>query len=94
MRSRVALVTGGGSGIGAGVARELADLGHRVAVLDRTENAANEVADQIRASGGTAMAVHADVSDPDEVASAVNEIKATLGPIGILVNNAGSPGTT
>ncbi|MFC3893230.1 SDR family NAD(P)-dependent oxidoreductase [Lentzea rhizosphaerae] len=89
MQSRVALVTGGGSGIGAGIAAELAGLGHRVAVVDRVAEAAGEVADRIRGEGGSAVAVPCDVSDPDAVAAAVAEATSALGPVGILVNNAG-----
>ena len=89
MHPRVALVTGAGSGIGAGIAQELADQGHRVAVLDRTADSAAKTADQIRATGGEAIAVHADVSDPNAVTRAVAEVTAALGPVGILVNNAG-----
>ncbi|MGW6935511.1 SDR family NAD(P)-dependent oxidoreductase [Lentzea sp. NPDC054927] len=89
MQSRVALITGAGSGIGAGIAQELAGQGHQVAVLDRTPETANAVADQIKASGGTALAVHADVSDPAQVTQAVAEVAKAFGPVGILVNNAG-----
>lgn len=89
MQSQVALVTGGGSGIGAGVAQALASQGHRVAVLDRDDEAAREVVDQIRGSGGAAVAVCADVSDPSDVDRAVDEVAAALGPVTILVNNAG-----
>lgn len=89
MQSRVALVTGAGSGIGAGIAQELAEQGHRVAVLDRTAESAARTADHIRASGSKAIAVHADVGDPDAVTRAVDEVTAALGPVGILVNNAG-----
>jgi 3-oxoacyl-[acyl-carrier protein] reductase len=89
MQSRVALVTGAGSGIGAGIAQELADLGHRVAVLDRTADTARSTVEQIRASGGTALAVCADVSDPEDITRAVGEVTAALGPVDILVNNAG-----
>lgn len=89
MQSRVALVTGAGSGIGAGIAQELADLGHQVAVLDRTEEAALEVAARINASGCRATAVHADIGDPTQVTQAVDEVTQELGPVGILVNNAG-----
>lgn len=89
MQSRVALVTGGGSGIGAGIATELASLGHRVAVVDRVVEAAATVAERIREAGGSAVAVSCDVSDPDGVARAVDEVTAALGPVGILVNNAG-----
>lgn len=89
MQSRVALVTGGGSGIGAGIAGELAGLGHRVAVVDRVAEAAEEVADRIRGEAGSAVAVSCDVSDPDAVAAAVAEVTSALGPVGVLVNNAG-----
>ncbi|MFD4642863.1 SDR family NAD(P)-dependent oxidoreductase [Lentzea sp. NPDC058436] len=88
MNSRVALVTGAGSGIGAGTAKALAAQGNRVAVVDRSDGA-HVVADEITASGGTAMAVLADISDPDAVTNAVNEVVANLGPVEILVNNAG-----
>ena len=89
MQPRVAIVTGAGSGIGAGIAGELADQGHRVALLDRTAESAEKIAGQIRESGGTAKAVSADVSDPAAVARAVDEVTAAFGPVGILVNNAG-----
>lgn len=89
MQSRVALVTGGGSGIGAGTALALAKQGHQVAVLDRADTA-HDTADQIRASGGKAMAVQADVGDHNQVTQAVAEVTAAFGgPVGILVNNAG-----
>jgi NAD(P)-dependent dehydrogenase (short-subunit alcohol dehydrogenase family) len=100
MQSRVALVTGAGSGIGADIAQELAGLGHRVAILDRTHETATSVADQINASGGTAIAVHADVSDAAQVTRAVDEVTQALGPVGILdltrygiTVNAVGPGT-
>lgn len=89
VQSRIALVTGGGSGIGAGVARALADHGHRVAVLDRVDEDARSVVDQIRESGGSAMATCADVSDPSSVDQAIDEVAAAFGPVSILVNNAG-----
>ncbi|GAA2808069.1 SDR family NAD(P)-dependent oxidoreductase [Crossiella cryophila] len=89
MQSRVAVVTGGGSGIGAGIARALAGLGHRVAVLDRVAEGAAGVVEEIRAAGGSALAVSADISDPGGVDRAVGEVTAAWGPVGILVNNAG-----
>ncbi|MEV6718246.1 SDR family oxidoreductase [Lentzea sp. NPDC051208] len=88
MNPRVALVTGAGSGIGAGTAKALAALGHHVAVVDLNDRA-HAVAAQITESGGTALAVQADISDPDAVTQAVDEVTAKLGPVGILVNNAG-----
>ncbi|MFJ1767432.1 SDR family NAD(P)-dependent oxidoreductase [Amycolatopsis sp. NPDC088138] len=89
MLSRVAVVTGGGSGIGAGVARALANQGHRVAVWDRVEQAGRGVVDQIRESGGSGMPVCADVSDRGAVGRAVDEVTAAFGPVNIVVNNAG-----
>lgn len=89
MNSRVALVTGGGSGIGAGIAEELAELGHRVAVLDRAEESAHAVVARIRESGGEALAIGADISDPDAITRAVGQVTERFGPVEILVNNAG-----
>ncbi|WP_285488520.1 SDR family NAD(P)-dependent oxidoreductase [Amycolatopsis taiwanensis] len=89
MQSRVALVTGGGSGIGAEVARSLAALGHRVAVVDRAAETARQTVDEIGSSGGSAMAVRADVSEPGDVTRAIDEVVSRWGPVDILVNNAG-----
>src|SRR6266496_563727 len=84
VQDRVALVTGGGQGIGAAVARRLAAGGARVAVLDLDEAAASAVAKEI---GG--VAVGADVSKRDQVQTAVDRVVAEFGGLHILVNNAG-----
>ncbi len=81
---QVALVTGGGGGIGADVARELASAGMRVAVSARTREQVEDVAGEI---GG--LAVVADVSKRDEVERMVGEVAERLGPVDVLVNNAG-----
>ena len=83
----VALVTGGGRGIGRAIAEELADAGMRVAVASRTTTAVGEVADAI---GGSGLAV--DVSDESQVHAMVSEVEAELGPIDLLVNDAGIAG--
>ena len=83
----VALVTGGGRGIGAGIARELAGAGMRVAVSSRTREEVEEVAGEI---GG--LAVVADVSSPGDAEAMVAEVERELGPIDLLVNNAGIAG--
>jgi 3-oxoacyl-[acyl-carrier protein] reductase len=90
LRDRVALVTGGGRGIGAAIARTLAACGARVAVnyLANRERAA-AVAEQIGAGGGTAITVAADVADPDQAAAMVDRAADALGGLDILVNNAG-----
>ncbi|MET9228447.1 3-oxoacyl-ACP reductase FabG [Lentzea sp. NPDC003310] len=88
MQTRVALVTGAGSGIGAATAKSLAAQGNRVAVVDRSDQA-HAVAEEITAAGGTAHPVLADISDPDSVSRAVSDVTSALGPVEILVNNAG-----
>ena len=84
---RVALVTGGGRGIGANIARELTAAGARVAVSARSPEQVEAVADEI---GG--LAVVADVSDPESVEAMVDRVEKELGPIDVLVNNAGISG--
>ena len=84
LAGQVALVTGGGRGIGAGIARELADAGMRVAVAARTREQVEQVAGEV---GGLALAV--DVSDEASVARMVEETERELGPIDLLANNAG-----
>jgi 3-oxoacyl-[acyl-carrier protein] reductase len=83
----VALVTGGGRGIGAGIARELASAGMKVAVSSRTREEIEAVAQEI---GG--LAVVADVSSPGDAEALVAEVERGLGPIDLLVNNAGIAG--
>lgn len=90
VHNRVLLVTGGGRGIGAATARLAAQQGWAVAVNYMANSlAADEVVRAIRASGGTAMAVQADVADEAQVLAMFRRIDAKLGPLGGLVNNAG-----
>lgn len=86
---RVALVTGGGAGIGEATCERLAKDGHAVAVLGRRLENTNRVAEAITGLGGRAIPVLADVADRAQVERAVAQVRAELGPITILVNNAG-----
>ncbi len=86
---RVALVTGGGSGIGAATCFRLAEQGRAVAVLGRRPEPCREVAGLIGARGGTAHALACDVADRRQVEAALAELREVLGPVTILVNNAG-----
>ncbi|ONH28646.1 SDR family NAD(P)-dependent oxidoreductase [Pseudofrankia asymbiotica] len=90
---KVAIVTGGASGIGRACALCLAEDGAAVAVLDLNEADAKAVADEIQAAGGAALAVAADVADVDSVARAVAAAQARFGPVTILVNSAGKTGS-
>jgi 2-hydroxycyclohexanecarboxyl-CoA dehydrogenase len=89
---RAALVTGGGRGIGAATAQLLARQGAAVAVAARTEDEVVSVTAEIRARGGSAIPLVVDVTDEDSVASGFERASAELGPVTILVNNAGTPG--
>jgi NAD(P)-dependent dehydrogenase (short-subunit alcohol dehydrogenase family) len=86
----VAVVTGGGRGVGRAIARSLAGAGAAVAVVARTKTELEETAESIRQSGGEAALVAADVTDPDSVERLVQETERKLGPVSILVNNAGT----
>jgi NAD(P)-dependent dehydrogenase (short-subunit alcohol dehydrogenase family) len=85
---RVAIVTGGGGGLGADMCRELAAAGASVAVVGRTPETIEAVRDQVREAGGTAIAVRADVSRKDEIDAMAETVVRALGGIDILVNNA------
>jgi len=90
LAGRIALVTGGARGIGRAIALALAEAGADVAVNYREQTAAAEaVADAIRALGRRAIAVGADVSDGGSVTEMVRAVEAELGPVDVLVNNAG-----
>ncbi|WP_329104033.1 3-oxoacyl-ACP reductase FabG [Micromonospora sp. NBC_01699] len=88
-QSRVAIVTGAARGIGAATARRLATDGLAVAVVDLDESAAAATVESIVAAGGRALAVGADVVDPEQVQAAVERVAAELGAPAVLVNNAG-----
>ena len=83
---RVAVVTGAASGMGLGIARDLAVRGHRV---DLDGAAADSVATDLRATGAQAVATEVDVADPAAVQAAFTRVREELGPVGIVVANAG-----
>ncbi|ABW12392.1 short-chain dehydrogenase/reductase SDR [Parafrankia sp. EAN1pec] len=87
--SRVAVVTGGASGIGEATCHHLAERGHRIAVLDLDRDAANRVAKELQATGVQALGLAADVTDRPALDAAFAEIRSTLGPTEILVTSAG-----
>lgn len=88
-QQRVALVTGGGSGMGEATCYTLADNNHAIAVLDINSANAERVATAITTKGGQAIAVTADITRPGQITTALENIHRVLGPISILVNNAG-----
>jgi len=87
--SRVAVVTGGASGIGEATCHELGRRGLKVAVLDVNEQAAQRVADELRANGVTCVGVGADVTDRAAVEHAFDKVRSELGSVSILVTSAG-----
>ena len=89
MATRVALVTGGTGGIGTAICKKLADQGHKVATNYRNEEKARAWQAQMQAEGYSFTLVKGDVTSPHEAERMVREIEQQLGPIEILVNNAG-----
>ena len=90
MKGRVALVTGGARGIGRAIALKLAGLGADVALLDACDQEiTGQTAEEIRALGVRACALRCDITDFEQVTSAVAAVKERLGGVDILVNNAG-----
>jgi NAD(P)-dependent dehydrogenase (short-subunit alcohol dehydrogenase family) len=90
INGRSAVVTGGGSGIGMGLAKELAMRGANVGVADIVLDNARKVADAIKASGGRAVALQCDVCDRDSVKKMKVEVNAEFGPVQLVFANAGA----
>jgi 2-hydroxycyclohexanecarboxyl-CoA dehydrogenase len=89
LKDKVALVTGGGQGIGAGIASCLAREGAKVAILDLAPGPAKKLADDISASAGTARSWELDVTDLAAFKAVVQDVEQVWGSIDVLVNNAG-----
>ncbi|MBI1291414.1 SDR family oxidoreductase [bacterium] len=89
LKGKIAVVTGGGMGIGAGISKVLAGYGATIAIADIDPGAAQPTADAINASGGKARVYRHDVTNWDSAFALVEAVESELGPIDILVNNAG-----
>ncbi|QSX75419.1 acetoacetyl-CoA reductase [Lysobacter arenosi] len=89
MQSRVALVTGGTGGIGSSIIQRLAQTGHRVATNYRDEERARAWQEKMRAAGVEVTLAPGDVSSPEQAQALIEQIERDLGPIEVLVNNAG-----
>ncbi|MCH2202000.1 MAG: SDR family oxidoreductase [Fuerstiella sp.] len=90
LQNRTALVTGGSRGIGRSCCLQLAAAGAKVAVnFISNDSAAREVVEQIESGGGQAIACKADVSSPEQVQMMIGQVEKQLGPVEVLVNNAG-----
>ncbi|WP_399679439.1 SDR family NAD(P)-dependent oxidoreductase [Xenophilus sp.] len=89
LKDKLALITGGGGGLGSAMARGFARQGARVIVADIDPARAQAIADEVRGAGGTAWAESIDVTDRAAVAALAASLTERLGPIDVLVNNAG-----
>ena len=89
LKGKTIIVTGGGGGIGGATCKRLAQEGAKLAVLDRDLGAAQKTAAQITEAGGTALALACDITQRSEIDAALAQIEAQLGPVDVLVNNAG-----
>ncbi len=91
LTNKIALVTGGSRGIGAAICKKLAAQGAQVVVnYASSPDAARQVVEQIQSSGGNAISLQADVTDPSQVVDLFNQTESKLGNVNILVNNAGT----
>jgi citronellol/citronellal dehydrogenase len=88
-QGQVALITGGGTGIGLAAARELGALGARVAIASRSRDKVDAGAAQLAADGIEHLALTCDIREPDQVGQVVDEVMARWGRVDVLVNNAG-----
>lgn len=91
LTGQVALVTGASSGLGYRFAKVLAAAGAKVAIAARRRERLEALAEEIRAAGGTALAVEMDATDAEQLVAAVAKAEAELGTVTILINNAGVP---
>ena len=89
LTGKVAVVTGGNTGLGEAFAKALSEAGASVAIAARTRDRSEAVAKDISSSGGKAIAVDLDVTDRESVERMLGEVTERLGPVGVLVNNAG-----
>ena len=89
MTTRVALVTGGTGGIGTAICKRLIDAGHKVATNYRNEEKTRAWQEQMKSGGYDVTVVRADVSSPEECEAMVRQVEEALGPVDILINNAG-----
>src|SRR5579863_2257442 len=87
---KVALVTGAGRGIGRDIAQRLGREGYACGLIARTKSQLEETAELIRKQGGKALVTPTDVSKREQVAAAVEAVERELGPISVLINNAGA----
>jgi len=90
MKNQVAIVTGASQGIGCAIAQRCAEAGALVALVARTASKLEAAAAEIRGAGATALAVPADVTDQAAVKAMTRQVEAELGPVDLLINNAGA----
>ena len=92
LRGTVCVITGGGRGIGRVLAQALASAGAAVGLIARSGDELTETVRLVASAGGTAAAARADITDEQAVADAIAALCRRLGPVGLLVNNAGVSG--